>query len=52
MRKEACGILVPQPGIESISPALKVQSLKHWTIREAPEKIFFESLKASKLNLK
>ena len=25
----ACGILVPQPGIESISPALEVHSLNH-----------------------
>ena len=48
----ACGILVPQPVIESISLALEVQSLNHWAIREDPEKIFFESLKASKLNLK
>ena len=31
----ACGILVPQPGIETASPALEVQSLKHWTIRDA-----------------
>ena len=33
----ACGILVPWPGIELRSSALKVQSLNHWTTREVPE---------------
>ena len=33
----ACGILVPQPGFEPVSPALRAWSLNHWTIREAPE---------------
>ena len=28
----ACGILVPQPGIEPVSPALKAQSLNHWEV--------------------
>ena len=32
----ACGILVPQPGIESGPPAVEVWSLNHWTAREAP----------------
>ena len=32
----ACGILVPQPGIESSPPALEAQSLNHWTTREVP----------------
>ena len=32
----ACGILVPQPGIEPMLPAMKVQSLNHWTTREVP----------------
>ena len=32
----ACGILVPQPGIEPVPPALEVQSLNHWTAREVP----------------
>ena len=32
----ACGILVPQSGIESAVPALKAQSLKHWIARELP----------------
>ena len=30
----ACGILVPQPGIEPESPALEVRSLNQWTTRE------------------
>ena len=32
----ACGILVPQPGIEPAPPALEAQSLNHWTTREVP----------------
>ena len=32
------GILVPQLGIEPISPELEVQSLNHWTAREFPPK--------------
>ena len=32
----ACGILVPQPGIEPVPPAVEAQSLKHWTTREVP----------------
>ena len=28
------GILVPQPGMETVSPAVKVQSPNHWTTRE------------------
>ena len=27
----ACGILVPQTGIEPAPPALEAQSLNHWT---------------------
>ena len=30
----ACGILVPQPGIEPMLPPLRAQSLNHWTTRE------------------
>ena len=30
----ACGILVPQPGIEPALLAFKAQSLNHWTARE------------------
>ena len=32
----ACGILVPQPGIEPMPPALEAQSLNHWSAREVP----------------
>ena len=31
-----CGILVPQPGIKPVPPALGVQNLNHWTAREVP----------------
>ena len=31
---EACGILVPRPGIEPIPPAVEARSLNHWTARE------------------
>ena len=30
----ACGILVPQPGIKPMAPALEVQSLNPWTARK------------------
>ena len=33
----ACEILVPQPWIEPVTPALKVSSLNHWTTGEAPQ---------------
>ena len=33
---EACGILVPQPGIELVPPALEVWNLNHLTISEDP----------------
>ena len=32
-----CGILVPQPGIKPVPPAVEVQSSKHWTTKEVPE---------------
>ena len=32
----ACGILVPQPGIEPAPPAVEAQSPNHWTAREVP----------------
>ena len=32
----ACGILVPRPEIKPHAPAVKVQSLNHWTAREVP----------------
>ena len=35
-RGVACRILVPQPGTEPVPPAVKAQSLNHWTARELP----------------
>ena len=32
----ACGILVPQPGIEPTSPAVEVWILNQWTAKEVP----------------
>ena len=32
----ACRILVPQPGIELVVPALEAQN--HWVLREVPER--------------
>lgn len=34
----ACGILVPWRGIKPVTPALEMQSFKHWTTREAQKK--------------
>ena len=33
---EACGILVPQPGIKPTPPAVVAQIINHWTAREVP----------------
>ena len=33
---EACGILVPWPGIEFMPPAVEARSPNHWTTREFP----------------
>ena len=30
---EACGILIPLPGMEPVPLALEAQSLNHWTAR-------------------
>ena len=30
----ACGILLPQPGIEPVTPELGAWNLNHWTARE------------------
>ena len=38
----ACGILVPQQGIEPAPPALEAQSLNHWTTREVPQNVHFQ----------
>ena len=35
-RASACGILVPQSGIELIPPAVEARSLNHWSTREVP----------------
>ena len=32
----ACGILVPQPGIQPLPPAVEARSLNPWTAREVP----------------
>ena len=37
----ACRILVPWPGIEPVTSAVKVQCLKHWTTREFPDPFCF-----------
>ena len=42
--RAACGILVPQPGVRPGPPALEVWSLNHWTTREVPDLIVFNSL--------
>ena len=38
----ACGILVPRPGIEPVSPAVGAQSPNQWTTREFPVSNFFK----------
>ena len=37
---EACGILVPQPGMKPLALALEVQSLNRWTTRESQAILF------------
>ena len=37
----ACGILVPQPGIQPVPPAVEAQSPNPWTTREFPYLCFF-----------
>ena len=41
--RAACGILVPQPEIKPVPPALGAQSLNHWTAREVPILVFFNT---------
>ena len=36
----ACGLLVPQPGIEPVPPAVEAWSLNHWMAREVPVYVF------------
>ena len=33
---QACGILLPWPGIEPVAPAVEAWSLNHWTARQDP----------------
>ena len=40
----ACGILLPLPGIEPVSPAMEVQNFNHWASREVPLRLHFLSL--------
>ena len=49
----AYGILVPYLGIEPVPPAVKAQSLNHWTIREVPEQLscFFYMTKSIAKNI-
>ena len=35
------GIIVPQPGIEPMPPAVEAWSLNHWTAREVPKFFYF-----------
>ena len=37
----ACGILVPQPGIEPRALVVKAQNLNHWTSRDFPQSTFY-----------
>ena len=38
---EACGILVPQPGIEPGPSTVRAWSPNHWTAREFPDIFYF-----------
>ena len=42
LHPEPCRILVPQPGIEPMPPALERQRLSHWSTREFSEKNIFK----------
>ena len=37
-----CGILIPQPGTEPLSSALKACSLNHWTARQVSVPVFLQ----------
>ena len=37
LHRGVCGILVPQPGIKPMLPALEAWSLNHWTSKEVQE---------------
>ena len=40
--REACRILVPQPGVKPTPPAVEAWSLNHWTTREVPYSLQFK----------
>ena len=40
----SCGILVPQPGIESTRPTVEARSINHWTARQVSLQIKFYPL--------
>ena len=40
----ACGLLVPQPGIEPMLPPLGAQSLNHWTTRKVPKRYILKEV--------
>ena len=37
----AYGVLVPRSRVEAPSPAVEVQSLNHWTVRQAPGRDYY-----------
>ena len=41
---DACGILVPWPGMKPTPPALEVQSLNHWSARQVPRVVILRAL--------
>ena len=45
----ACGILVPQPGMEPMPPAVEAPNLNHWTAREVPPRDLLESFSVTSL---
>ena len=46
LRCVACGIFVPQPGIELVPPAVEASSPNHWTTREFPRSVFLALMRA------
>ena len=49
LRLTACGILIPQPGIEHAPLAMKALSPNHWTAREFPQTLALEYEVSSKI---
>ena len=47
----ACRILVPQPGIEPVPPAVEAQSPNHWAAREFPSEPFLRNQIDQKISL-